>query len=175
MKNILLLFTFFFVLNTLAQQSKVTKNANGDLIGVTSRTDYDQQPYTRWFQRNYDKYSLGQNTIKELKKALKKVTIKGFMGTWCADSRREVPKFYKLLSLTSFDLKNLEMISLNRSKRTPDNLQNGYEIIRIPTFIFYKEGKEIGRFVEYPRETLEQDFLKILTREKYKQSDDRTK
>ena len=70
----------------------------------------------------------------------------------------------------------LSSVFVNSGKRTPDNLQRGFEIIRVPTFIFYdKDGKEIGRYVEYARETLEKDILKILTGKEYKHSYDRTK
>jgi thiol-disulfide isomerase/thioredoxin len=175
MKKILLLFVLSITVSCTGQQKNATKNASGDLIGITARTDYDQQPYTNWFQRNYDNYSLDKTTKEKLKRTLKNVTIKAFMGTWCGDSRRETPKLYKLLALAEFDLKNLEMISVNRGKRTPDNLQKGYEIIRVPTFIFYKKGEEIGRFVEFSRETLDKDILKILTGKKYKHSYDHTK
>ena len=62
------------------------------------------------------------------------------------------------------------MITVNRSKKTSDNLQEGFDIIRVPTFIFFKDGKEIGRFVEYPRESVEADILKIVSGEPYKHS-----
>jgi thiol-disulfide isomerase/thioredoxin len=176
MKKIILLFALIFMVNSYAQQqTEATKNASGNLVGITARAAFDQQPYTNWFQKNYDAYSLDKKTIKKLKKGLKNVTIKAFMGTWCGDSKRETPKFYKLLSLAEFDLKNLEMITVNRGKRTPDHLEKGFEIIRVPTFIFYKKGKEIGRFVEFSRETLDKDILKILTGKKYKHSYNHTK
>ena len=174
MKKLIFLFVLTVSINCNAQEKKATKNASGDLIGITTRADFDQLPYTNWFQRNFDSYSFDSTTAKKLKKALKDVTIKAFMGTWCGDSRRETPKFYKLLSLADFDLKNLEMITVNRAKRTPDHLEKGFEIIRVPTFIFYKKGEEIGRYVEYARETLDKDILKILTGKKYKHSYDRS-
>jgi thioredoxin-related protein len=62
------------------------------------------------------------------------------------------------------------MIVLNRAKETPNNLQEGYNITNVPTFIFYKKGKEIGRFVEFPRETLEKGILKIVSGKPYKHS-----
>ena len=96
------------------------------------------------------------------------------MGTWCGDSKREVPRFYKILDETNFDQDDFELITVNRRKKTPDNLQEGYNIIRVPTFIFYKDGEEVGRYVEYPRETLEKDILKIVTGEPYKHSYDRS-
>lgn len=164
-----------FVLTATLSFSQAKKNTSGDLIGITSITDFQQKPYQVWFQRNFDNYTLDKKTSKKLKKALKNVTIKAFMGTWCGDSRRETPKFYKLLELAEFDLKNLEMITVNRAKRTPDNLQRGFDIIRVPTFIFYKNDKEIGRYVEYARESLEKDILKILTGKEYKHAYDHTK
>ena len=61
------------------------------------------------------------------------------------------------------------------NKKTPDNLQLDLKIIRVPTFIFYKDEEEIGRYVEYPRESMEKDILKILTRQPYKHSYDKSK
>ena len=60
------------------------------------------------------------------------------------------------------------MVAVNEDKKTPDNLEKGLNIERVPTFIFYKKGKEIGRFVEYPRESVEADILKIVSGEPYK-------
>lgn len=175
MKKILLFLALAVSLSCTAQEKRATKNTSGDLIGVTSKADFYQQPYNAWFTRNYNNYNLDNKTSKRLKRAFKNVTIKAFMGTWCGDSRRETPKFYKLLDLAEFDLKNLEMITVNRAKRTPDNMQRGFDIKRVPTFIFYKNGKEIGRYVEYARETLAKDILKILTGKEYKHSYDHTK
>jgi thiol-disulfide isomerase/thioredoxin len=175
MKKTLLLFALSITISCTAQQKNATKNASGDLIGITARTDFDQQPYTNWFQRNYDNYTVDNTSAKKLKKALKDITIKAFMGTWCGDSRRETPKFYKLLALAEFNLKNLEMITVNRGKGTPDHLEKGFDIKRVPTFIFYKKGEEIGRYVEYARETLDKDILKILTGKEYKHSYDHSK
>ena len=64
---------------------------------------------------------------------------------------------------------------MGRNKKTPDNLQEGFDLIRVPTFIFFKNGKEVGRFVERPRETLEKDMLKILKGEPYKHAYDNSK
>ena len=94
------------------------------------------------------------------------------MGTWCGDSKRETPHFYKILEQTDFNLNNLELITVDVSKKTPDNLQKGFDIKRVPTFIFYRDGKEIGRYVEYARESLEKDMLKIVSGEGYKHSYD---
>ena len=99
---------------------------------------------------------------------MKGIKIKGFLGTWCGDSRREIPRFFKILDQAGFKFNNLELIAVNRNKKTPDNLQEGFNIIRVPTFIFYKQGKEIGRYVEYAKESLEKDMLQIISEKPYK-------
>jgi thiol-disulfide isomerase/thioredoxin len=117
-----------------------------------------------------ESYKTDESTVNALKKELKGIKIRAFMGTWCGDSKRETPHFYKILEETNYNLNNLELVTVNRSKKTPDNLQEGYNIKKVPTFIFYKGDKEIGRYVEYARESLEKDLLKIVSGENYKHS-----
>ena len=106
--------------------------------------------------------------VNQIKPLLKDVKIKAVMGTWCGDSRREVPQFYKILDLCEFNYKNLEMITVDRTKKSPGNEQEGLEVTHVPTFIFYKNGKEINRYVEFARYSLEKDMLAILKNEGYK-------
>jgi thiol-disulfide isomerase/thioredoxin len=147
-----------------------TFDADGNLVGIVAKSNFLEAPFNDWFDYNYENHELNTETIEALKPLLKSVTIKAFMGTWCGDSQEQTPIFYKILDATDFNYKNLEMVAVDRSKKTPDNLQEGLNIIRVPTFIFYKEGKEIGRFVEYPRESVEADILKIVSGAAYKHS-----
>lgn len=151
------------------------KDANGYLIGVANKASFKDDAFKGWYNSRHKEYTTDKETISKLTEALKGYTIKGFMGTWCGDSKRETPRFYKILEETGFDENDFELITVNRSKKTPDNLQEGFNIIRVPTFIFYKDGKEAGRYVEYPRETLEKDILKIVTGQPYKHSYDKSK
>jgi len=162
---VLLLFVYF---NGNSQKEKTTLSAPANFVGIKIKENFKQQPYALWFNTNYSDYKLDKTVVKELNKHIKGVSIKAFMGTWCGDSKLEVPRLYKLLDALEFDQKDLTMIAVNRDKKTPDNLQEGFNIFRVPTFIFYKNGKEIGRFVEYPRETLEKDILKIVNGKAYK-------
>lgn len=173
MKNIFL-FTFIVFLSACNAQKKVTaeKNKSGDLVGFANKESFNQAPYKTWFTEKFDNYTPDSTVIASLKKELKGYKIKGFMGTWCGDSKRETPHFYKILEQTNYNLNDLELISVNRSKKTPDSLQKGFDIKRVPTFIFYKNGKEVGRYVEYAIESLEKDILKIVSGEKYKHAYD---
>ena len=94
------------------------------------------------------------------------------MGTWCGDSQREVPRFVKILEQTSFDMKKLKIICLNTGfqnyKQAPEREERGANIHRVPTFILHdSETNEIGRIVEEPIVSLEQDFDDIMTGKMY--------
>jgi thiol-disulfide isomerase/thioredoxin len=171
----LLIFTITLSSCSAQKETNATKNKQGDLVGLANKESFNQVPYKSWFTENFNDYKPNEAVVSSLEIALKDITIKGFMGTWCEDSQRETPNFYKILELANFNFKNLELLTVNRSKKTPDNLQNGFNIKKVPTFIFYKKGKEIGRYVEYARETLEKDMLKIVSGKTYKHVYDNSK
>lgn len=150
------------------EQKPALKDEEGNLSGIAHKKDFLQEPFLTWFSENYDTYKLNSEVVNNIKPLLKEVNIKAFMGTWCEDSQLQTPVFYKILDNTGFNYENLELVTVNRDKVTPDNLQEGFNIEYVPTFIFYKDGNELGRFVEYPIETVEEDILKILSGAPYK-------
>jgi thiol-disulfide isomerase/thioredoxin len=172
MKNV---FYFILILSTLscsAQKNIATaiKDPSGNLVGIANKESFIEAPFNEWFTPNYAAYETDKEVMARLTPLLKDVTIKAFMGTWCGDSQEQTPVFYKILDEANFDYNNLVLITVNRSKVTPDNLQEGFNIERVPTFIIFKNDKEIGRFVEYPRESVEADLLKIVSGQPYKHS-----
>lgn len=171
MRVALILLSFVLVsCSTTKNISNATINTDGYLVGIAQKSDFQKPAFNEWFSANYEDYPLDMTVVDQVKPLLKGVQIKAVMGTWCGDSRREVPVFYKLLDATDYNYKNLEMITVDRDKTSSNNEQEGLDIERVPTFVFYKDGQEINRFVEYPRETLESDFLQILKEVGYKHS-----
>jgi len=92
------------------------------------------------------------------------------MGTWCHDSQREVPALLKILDAISFDKNRLRIIALSLTKDTPGKIETDFDIKRSPTIIFSRNQQEIGRFVEYPQKTIEQDIRAILKNHGYRHS-----
>lgn len=170
MKTIVLITMALFISCSPKIVKTVKTDEKGNLVGLAQKSDFQQPPFQEWFDKNYNVYQPDVQTVATLKPLLKNVEIIAVMGTWCGDSKREVPHFYKILDLCDYNYKNLTMITVDRSKKSPANEQAGLGITNVPTFIFYKNGKEINRYVEYPRETLEKDILKILKNEGYKHS-----
>lgn len=142
------------------------KNVSGMLVGVANKASFtNDKMYKVWFDRNYSNYTPNAEVAEALKTALKDVEIRAYMGTWCGDSRREVPKFYKIMDAIGFA--NFDMIAVNRAKEA-NGLAKDYQIKYVPTFILFKNGKEIGRFVENAvKGSLENDLLQIAIGKEY--------
>ena len=88
------------------------------------------------------------------------------MGTWCEDSHREVPRFFKILEAVGHPESKLTMIAVNRKKEAPNGEEGPLNIQRVPTIIVQKYGKEIGRIIESPSTGyLERDLLEILKKD----------
>ena len=144
---------------------------NEVLVGEIERNDLLSPPHASWFNSNFDRYRPEKEDLDLIVSNLPGIdSIKIFMGTWCIDSRREVPKFFKLLKWADYDLAKVYISSLKLNKTAPNDPQDSFDVIMIPTFIFYKEGRELNRFVEYPRETFEKDIAKIVSQQPYRHS-----
>jgi thiol-disulfide isomerase/thioredoxin len=91
-----------------------------------------------------------------------RVNITVVMATWCSDSRREVPRFYKIVSKLDYNAESIKLINVDREKEAKGTSVSKLGIERVPTFIFYRGKAEIGRIIESPEESLEEDMFKIL-------------
>lgn len=132
------------------------------LIGICDRTAFADTNFAWWLNSEYDVYNLDTATLASIGNKLNDYNLTVVMGSWCSDSRREVPRFYKVLDTLKYDQAKLKLICVNRDKNDPAGDTDKLNIEAVPTFIFYKDDKEIGRIVESPKETLEKDILKIV-------------
>ena len=159
--------------NDISQtEPQAQEELNDTLIGAINRQDLEQAPFDSWFDPMYKSFKPNEEALNTIQKNIKDYEIKMFMGTWCADSQREVPKFYKILELTDYDLNRLEVQAVKEDKTLPNEAEKEYNILYVPTIIFYKDGEEVGRFVEYPQEELEEDIANIVSGKEYTHSYD---
>jgi hypothetical protein len=145
-------------------QVKFDKNINSKiLVGYTTIKGLKMEPFMSWYQNEYTKYQPDTITIQQmLNIGFKDVQIKLVMGTWCSDSRREVPRFIKVLEELDYPLDSLVIINLDSNKKTKVRNINQLNISKIPTFIFSRNKIEIGRIIEKPSVSLEKDLFSIL-------------
>ena len=175
MKNIFSLVLVALVINCKSPDATAKATVSHEtqsnvLTGKIEKEDLLKAPHIAWFDPMYRSYSPDAEDLEVIKKNIKDYKIRAVMGTWCADSKREIPKFFKILELSDYDLNNFDLEGVTRAKVLPDDEQTELDVHRVPTIIFYKDGKEAGRFVEYPQESFEEDIAKIVSGEKYRHS-----
>lgn len=146
----------------------VDDNGIAILLGTQERVTLESEPYNEWFMNSYKNHTIDVASLTAIKEGLKDVGITIFMGTWCEDSQREVPAFFKILDEVDYESETVKLITVSEDKTAPEELVKGKYITNVPTFIFMKDGQELGRMVEYPLESLEKDMVKILSGEDYK-------
>ncbi len=157
-----------FVMTLNAQQAgfkivKSSKNSKPMLVGVCSRAELTNPQFGNWFKNEYNSYKPKFSDKEEVSSKLREYNIVIVMGTWCPDSRREVPRFYKILDSVNFSKDKVKLIAVDRKKKGLAAETKGLDIRRVPTFVFYKEGKEVGRIIEHPSfDRLEDDIENIL-------------
>ncbi len=171
MKILTLLFFYSISIISFSQPiNRSFEGANGriKLLGVASLDRLAEEPFAEWYLKNYSEYEVAEVNV-DLSKA-DSITV--FMGTWCGDSKREVPRFVKILDAAKYDLSKLKIVCLNTGfqnyKQAPEREERGLNIHRVPTIIFHNDdGGEIGRIVEEPVVSLEEDIIEVLNGKEY--------
>ncbi len=118
-----------------------------------------------WLRKGYASYKPDSNDIKYLKKNLPAYTIVAFIGTWCDDTHKLLPRFEKVLTLTSFPMAQYTMFGVGLDKKGKNEENRLYKIENIPTFIVFKGHKEIGRIVETVNYSIERDLVNIIKKD----------
>lgn len=156
--------------NTTSAGPVTSVSVDGDpmLLGRISRKALMEGAYAGWFNAEYNGYTVNAGALAGREAALKKVEVQIFMGTWCSDSQREVPRFYKILDQLGISEKRVSIVAVDdhadRRKTSPGGEEKGKNIEYVPTFIFLRDGMELGRIVESPQSSLEADMASILSK-----------
>jgi thiol-disulfide isomerase/thioredoxin len=169
-------FCIIITINSSAQLiiNQVTKDKNGNdmLIGCCTREALSREPFAAWFNNNYFNYKVDTSMIVPLKNKMEQKQFLIFMGTWCGDSKREVPRMLKILDYCGVRPEQVKIIMVSNAdslyKQSPNHEEKGLNIMRVPTMIVYENATEINRLIEYPVESLEKDLFKILNYQPYK-------
>ncbi len=136
------------------------------LIGLCTREALKDFPeYAEFWQKQYDTYEPYTEFLETLSDTLKKVKITIVMGTWCGDSKMQVPRFYRIMDELGIPDSSITLICVDRKKKAGGLNIEDYYVEWVPTFIFMKGKVELGRIVEAPSESLENDMSLILTQQ----------
>ncbi len=109
------------------------------------------------FSEEYDEYSPSEEELTTIK-ALQGKQVLVFLGTWCHDSKREVPRFLKLLDTAKVQLGSLKLVAVGYDKLDPAGLAKQYDLMYTPTIIVSDGEKELSRMIEKPKQSLAVDL-----------------
>ena len=130
-----------------------------DLEGKTT-VEAIKQYY--WFDKSYSNAVFDEALINKIKTAINQYQIIVFGGSWCTDTQYNVPEFVRLLDQVNYDKSKLTLYFLNRKKTSKEGFEKNYKIENVPTVILLKDGKEIARIVEDPKERYDKDLIRLL-------------
>jgi len=128
------------------------------LIGPVERAAFQD---STWYKENYSVYKPQEELIRQIDSVDVGDSILVVFGSWCSDSHMWVPMLLSITDSTTMAHK-IGFISVPRSKGWRDKLTQGLNIEKVPTFIFYHSGKEIGRIVEEPKGDIGKNIVDIL-------------
>ncbi len=152
MKKILIitLFTSFYF-SVVAQSPEISYDVHGNKIikGFISKKELVTDTAFTWFAKNQSGYVPDLSALQALRAGKDSISIIAFGGTWCGDTKNILPKFYLLADAAGLSPDQITLIGVDHNKKTIQHLSEAFNITNVPTFIVMKNGKEVGRVVEY--------------------------
>ena len=119
--------------------------------------------FNNWYNSNQSIYDPPREIVNAMEAAKDKFQFVIFGGTWCEDTQFILPRFFKLQEQSGFPDQRISFFGVNRAKQTLGNLAAAFNITNVPTIIVMKDGKEVGRVVEYGKSgKWEQDLGELL-------------
>jgi len=103
----------------------------------------------QWYKANQKFYGPDSSTLNAMERTRGKLQFVLFGGTWCEDTQFILPQFFKLQEMSGVPDSVITFFGVNRAKKSLANIADAFGITNVPTIIVMKDGKELGRVVEY--------------------------
>ncbi len=130
--------------------TEVDKSNVTILKGIVAKNDIaGNVVFASWYGGNQSSYKPDVAVTTAMTNTKDKVQYVVFGGTWCEDTQFILPKFFKLQEESGLSENHISLYAVDRSKKTLGNIADAFKITNVPTIIVMKDGKEVGRVVEY--------------------------
>ena len=157
-KNFLILSISIFTTFSFISADRVDKSKNNLLGDIQIQNLFTEYPL---FKFRYDNYEVtNQINLSDLED----ISVVIMFGTWCHDSKREVPRMLRILDSAGVGTDQISLIGVDINKTEPKGREKLYNLRNTPTLILLKNGKEVGRIIERPNVSLEADLIGLTTR-----------
>jgi thiol-disulfide isomerase/thioredoxin len=129
---------------------KDEKHPNEHILrGIINKYLVQNDDSYKWYRQSQAGYKPDTATLNAFAKAKGKVQFVVFGGTWCEDTQAVLPKFFSLQEMSGIEDTSITFFAVNRAKKSLASITEAFNVVNVPTIIIMKEGKEIGRVVEY--------------------------
>lgn len=151
MKTFFLLALSIFSISSVFSQTQISYDGSGNKIlkGFITKQELATDTAFTWFAQNQQGYIPNANTLEALKANRDSINIIAFGGTWCGDTQYILPKFFALTDAAGISPDRITLLGVDHNKKTIQHLSEAFNITNVPTIIVFKNGKEVGRVVEY--------------------------
>ncbi|SHL84126.1 Thiol-disulfide isomerase or thioredoxin [Chitinophaga jiangningensis] len=141
---------------TWAQSNSNDKVLKGK---IDMKTLMNGSDYT-WFYKGVNDYQPNDNMLNYIKSNRSNFNVVAVLGTWDQTSRDVVPQLYKVMIMGGSPEEQVTMFGADQKMNT--DAPTDYKVKKVPTIIVFKDGKEEGRIVGAPKESIEADLSRIL-------------
>ena len=93
----LLLLNFLTQVSVAQIKNQITldeKTSKRMLVGLCDRTAFNDTSFAFWFNDEYERYAVDTSTTNLIAKEIETVQMKIVLGTWCSDSREQIPRLF---------------------------------------------------------------------------------
>jgi thiol-disulfide isomerase/thioredoxin len=155
----LIIFSFILTSCSVAQKTlkvtetrtyEVTHDASSKILkGYVDRATIESDTSFKWFKENMKYGTADAAAVQAFQANGNNVHFVVFGGTWCSDTQNLLPVFYRLADKGGVTDDKITLIGMDRAKTALNGFEKAFNVTRVPTFIVMKDGKEVGRVVEY--------------------------
>ncbi len=124
---------------------------NGTIIlnGLVTKYVFLNTNLFPWYESSIKNYKGDTSVISTLAEAKNDINFIIFGGSWCEDTHNIIPKFFTLQEKAGFPDNRITFFATDRNKHVNGNIGEALGITNVPTIIVMKNGKELGRVIEY--------------------------
>ncbi|MES2779829.1 MAG: thioredoxin family protein [Bacteroidota bacterium] len=154
-----ILWSLLFIVSFTYTTTQAQVNDTSLLIGTI---EYKNLTTYSWFDSTFKAYVPDVSIIDSIHPFAKDIRIMVVLGTWCGDSKEQVPALCKIAAKSGIDIHQIEFIGVDRKKHCPLPDITSLNIEYVPTIFVFVKGVLKGKIVEEPEKRLEQDILKLI-------------
>ena len=111
-KNLLIIIAILLGYEAIGQINSTVVDINTKekmLMGYCDKKGLEKGVYGAYFESQYDIYKPASAYVSKISDKIDEYEITIVMGTWCIDSKREVPHFYKVINEAGYNDKRVKV------------------------------------------------------------------